>query len=87
VYICTNNKLLQQQPNANPTTSYQKYMLSKDLMSDVGESTNESNLSSKDPIVLDEPNEDEVEHEPLEFPHDDKIPFSRLFSDLMVWQM
>jgi hypothetical protein len=62
-------------------------MLSKDFMSDVGESTNESNLSGKDPIMLYEPNEDEVEHEPLEFPHDDKIPFSRLLSDLMVSQM
>jgi hypothetical protein len=62
-------------------------MLFKDLKLDVGENINESNLSGKDPIMLSEPNEDEVEHEPLEFPHDDKIPFSRLLSDLMVWQM
>jgi hypothetical protein len=50
-------------------------MLDKDSMSNVDESANESNSSGEDPIVLDETNEDEVEHGPFEFPHDDKIPF------------
>jgi hypothetical protein len=34
--------------------------------------------------VLDELDEDEVKHDPFEFPHDDEIPFSRLLFNLMV---
>jgi hypothetical protein len=62
-------------------------MLSGDSMFDVDESTNESNSSGEHPIVSYEPDEDEVEHEPFEFPHDDKIPYSRLLFDSMVWRV
>jgi hypothetical protein len=50
-------------------------MLSKDSMSNVDESANESDSLGEDPITLDELDEDEVKHDPFEFPHDDKIPF------------
>jgi hypothetical protein len=40
--------------------------------------------SLEDPIALDELDEKEVKHDPFEFPHDDKIPFSRLLFDSMV---
>jgi hypothetical protein len=53
-------------------------------MSNVDESVDESHSSSKDPIVLDKPNENEVKHDPFEFLHDDEIPFSRLLSNPMV---
>jgi hypothetical protein len=53
-------------------------------MSNVDENANENDSSNEDPIALDEPDEDEVEHDPFEFPHDDKIPFSKLLSDLMI---
>jgi hypothetical protein len=56
-------------------------------MSNVDESANESNSSGEDPIELDELDEDEVKHDPFEFPHDDKIPFSRLLLDPTVWQV
>ncbi len=62
-------------------------MLFEDLMSDVDESVYESDSSGKDPIALNELNEDEVEHDPFEFPHDEKVPFSRLLFNLMVWQV
>ncbi len=47
----------------------------------------ENDSLNEDHITLDEPNEDEVEHDPFEFPHDDKIPFSRLLFDLTIWQV
>jgi hypothetical protein len=56
-------------------------------MFNVDESADESDPSNEDPIMLDELNEDEVEHDPFEFPHNDKIPFSRLLYDLIVWQI
>jgi hypothetical protein len=31
--------------------------------------------------------ENEVEHDPFEFLHDDEIPFSRLLFDSIVWQV
>ncbi len=62
-------------------------MLSKDLTSNVGESANESDSSDKDLITLNEPNENEIKHDPFEFPHDDKIPFSKLLSNMIVWQV
>ncbi len=62
-------------------------MLFKYLMFDVDESVNKSNSSYEDPIMSNEPNEDEVKHDPFEFLHDDKIPFSRLLCDMMVWQV
>jgi hypothetical protein len=66
---------------------YEKNMLAKDLMSNVGESVDESDPSHKDLITLDEPNENEIKHDPFEFPHDDEIPFSKLLFDLIVWQV
>jgi hypothetical protein len=56
-------------------------------MFDVDENANENDSLSEDPTTLDELDEDEVKHDPFEFPHDDKIPFSRLLFDLMVWQV
>jgi hypothetical protein len=56
-------------------------------MSNVDESANESDSLGENPIALDETYENEIEHDPFEFPHDDKIPFSRLLSNLMVWQV
>ncbi len=53
-------------------------------MSNVDESADESNSLGEDPTTLNEPNEDEVEHEPFEFPHNDEIPFSRLLSNLII---
>jgi hypothetical protein len=53
-------------------------MLFKDSKSNVDESANESDSLGEDPIMLNEQDEDEVEHDPFELPHDDKIPFSRL---------
>jgi hypothetical protein len=74
-------------PNANPTTWYKKNMLSENLMFDVDENANENDSLSGDPTTLDELDEDEVKHDPFEFPHDDEIPFSRFLFDLMVWQV
>jgi hypothetical protein len=62
-------------------------MLFKDSMSIVDESAYESDSSDKDPTTLDEPNEDEVKHDPFEFPHDDKISFSKLLFDLTIWHV
>jgi hypothetical protein len=67
-------------------TWYEKNMLSKDSMSNVDESVYENNSLGEDPIMSNEPEVDEVEHDPFEFPHDDEIPFSKLLSDPMVWQ-
>ncbi len=61
----TNNKLLQEQPNINPTTSYKKNMLFEDSMFDVNESVDESDSLDDNPIMLDESNEDEIEHDPF----------------------
>jgi hypothetical protein len=63
---------------------YENNMLSNDLMSNVGESANESDSSYKDLITLNEPNENEIKHDPFEFLHDDKIPFSKLLFDVIV---
>jgi hypothetical protein len=60
-------------------------MLSEDAVSDVDESADENNSSNKDLIVSNELDEDEIEHDPFEFSHDNEIPFSRLLSNLMVW--
>jgi len=62
-------------------------MAYKDLMSDVDESANENDSSNKDPTTSNELDEVEVKHEPFEFPHDDEIPFLRLLSNMMVWQV
>ncbi len=58
MYIYTNSKLLREQLGANPTTWYEKNMLSKDSTFDVDKSANESDTLDKDPLVLDE-NEDQ----------------------------
>ncbi len=78
MYIYTNNKLLQEWPSTNPMAWYEKNMLFKNLISDVDESVDESDSLGKNPIALNEHDEDEVEHDPFEFFHDDKILFSRL---------
>ncbi len=78
MYIYTNNKLLQERPSANPMTWYEKNMLFQNPMSNVDESVDENNSSSKDPIASNEPNEDEIKHNPFKFLHDDEIPRSRL---------
>jgi hypothetical protein len=62
-------------------------MLFENSMSKVDESANESDSSGEDAITSNEPDEDEVEHDPFEFPHNDKIPFSILLSDLTIWQV
>jgi hypothetical protein len=66
---------------------YEKNMLSKYSMSDVDESANESNSLNEDPIISNELDENEVKHDPFEFPHHDEIPFSRLLSNSTVWQV
>jgi len=53
-------------------------------MFDVDENVNKSNSSNKNPITSNEPNEDEVGHDPFEFSNDDENLFSRLLSDPMV---
>ncbi len=78
MYIYTNSNFLQKWPDTNPTTWYENNMLFKDSKSNVDESANESDSLGEDPIMLNEQDEDEVEHDPFELPHDDKIPFSRL---------
>jgi hypothetical protein len=62
-------------------------MVSNDLMSDVDECVDEKNSLEEDPTTWDELNEVKVNHDPFEFPHDDEIPFSRLLSNMMVWQV
>jgi len=62
-------------------------MLFKDLTFDVHENANENDSLNEDPTTLDELDEDEVKHDPFEFLHDEKISFSRLLFDLMVWQV
>ncbi len=68
-------------------TWYKKNMLFENLTFDVDENENGNDSLSEDPTTLNELDEDEVKHDPFEFPHDDKIPFSRLLFDLMVWQV
>jgi hypothetical protein len=68
-------------------TWYEKNMLFKDSMFDVDESADENNSLDKYSKASNEPNEDEIKHDPFEFFHDDEIPFSRLLSNLMVWQV
>ncbi len=54
-------------------------------MSNVDERADENDLSNEDPITSNESNEDEVEHDPFEFLHDDEIPFSRSLFDSTIW--
>jgi hypothetical protein len=86
MYIYTNKKFLQKQPSANPMAWYEKNMLSEDSIFDVDERENERNSLDKDPTTSNELDENEVEHDPFEFPHDDEIPFSRLLSNSTIWQ-
>ncbi len=80
VYIYINSKLLREQPDANLTTWYEKNMLFQNLISNVDDSVDENDSLGEDSITSNELNEDEVEHNPFEFPHDDEIPCSRLLS-------
>jgi hypothetical protein len=54
-------------------------------MFNVDENVNKCESSGKDPIVSNEPDEVEVEHDPFKFPNDNSILFSKLLSNLMVW--
>jgi len=81
MYIYINIKLLWEWLGTNPTTWYEKNMLSKDLMP----KANKSESLGKDPIVSYEFDEDEVKHDPFEFPNDNNILFSRLLSNSLVW--
>jgi hypothetical protein len=56
-------------------------------MSNVDENANEIDSIGEDLIMLNEPYEDEVKHDPFEFSDDDKILFSRLLYNSMVWQV
>jgi len=56
-------------------TWYEKNMLFKDSISKIDENANENNSLDKDSKTSNELDEDEVKHDPFEFPHDDKIPF------------
>jgi hypothetical protein len=49
MYIYTNSKLLQKQPSTNPMAWYEKNMLSKNFMSNVDESANETTHKMKTP--------------------------------------
>jgi len=62
-------------------------MLFEDLMSNVDESVDKSDSLNENPTSSNELDEDEVEHDPFEFLHDDEIPFSRLLFDLTTWQV
>jgi hypothetical protein len=66
-------------------TLYEKNMLFKYLMFNVDESLDENNSSNQDPVMSNEPNENEIEHDPFEFSLNDEIPFSRFSSNLIVW--
>jgi hypothetical protein len=52
-------------------------MVCENSMSNVDESTDENDSLNEDPITLDVSNEDEVKHDPFEFPHHNEIPFSK----------
>jgi hypothetical protein len=57
-------------------------MLFEDSISDVDdESEIENNSLGENPIMSNEPDEDEVKHGPFEFLHNDEVPFSRLLSN------
>ncbi len=49
VYIYINIKFLQKQPNVNPTTWYEKNMLSKFFMFNVEKNEHEGNTLEDDP--------------------------------------
>jgi len=69
-------------------TWYKKKMLFEYSMPNiVNESVNENNSSGENPITSDELNEDEIKHDPFEFPRDEEIPFSRLLYDMIVWHV
>ncbi len=56
-------------------------------MFNVDEGVDENDSSNEDTITSNELYEDasEVKHDPFEFLHDHKIPFSRLLFDLTIW--
>ncbi len=56
MYIYNNNKLLQERPNANPITLYEKNMLFKDSMFNVDESSDKGDTLEEGPLMS---NEDE----------------------------
>jgi hypothetical protein len=62
-------------------------ILFEKLMFNVDEGVDENDSSNEDTITSNELYEDasEVKHDPFEFLHDHKIPFSRLLFDLTIW--
>jgi len=62
-------------------------MVRKNMLFDVDENVVESDSSNENPITSNESDEDEVEHDPFEFLHDDEIPFSELLFDSTIWQV
>ncbi len=59
----------------------------EDSMFDVDDSANKSKSSNEDPIMLNEFDEDATKQDPIQFPNDDNISFSRLLFDSIVWQV
>ncbi len=82
MYIYIINKLLREQPNANPMAWYEKNMLSEDSMFDVDESVDESKSSNEDPIASDELMEMISNMTAL---NSLTMTFSRLLYDPIVW--
>jgi hypothetical protein len=85
VYIYTNRKLLQKQLNTNPMT-FKKKILFEYYMSNVSLSLDKGNTSKDDPLVS---NEEEDQHDPLEFPTNDPpkdLSFSKLLIDVNIWE-
>jgi len=66
---------------------YEKKMLSKDSISNVDESADESDSLDEYSKAANELDENEVKHDPFEFLHVEEIPFSRLLFNLMVLQV
>jgi hypothetical protein len=62
-------------------------MLSNGSMFNVDESVDKRKSLGEDPMMSDEFDDDEVEHDPFEFLNDDDTLFSRLLSNSLVWQV
>ncbi len=56
-------------------------------MFNVDDNADKSKSSNEDPIMSNELDEDATKHDPIQFPNDDNISFSRLLFDSIVWQV
>ncbi len=56
-------------------------------MFNVDDNADKSKSSNEDPIMSNELDEDATKHDPIQFPNDDNISFSRLLFDLIVCQV